>query len=97
MAHMRCMLDKQGYMHARACTLLRAQTPTHTHTHTTHARTRAHRTKYLILIAFPWQQWFRGRASVLRYTYIACIVDTREKVRRNDNSTDPSVLKMNAR
>jgi hypothetical protein len=24
--------------------------------------------------ALPWQQWFRERASVLRYTYIACLV-----------------------
>jgi hypothetical protein len=28
----------------------------------------------IILIAFPWQQWFRERACVLRYTYIACLV-----------------------
>ena len=25
------------------------------------------------LIAFPPQKWFRERASVLRYTYIACV------------------------
>ena len=29
---------------------------------------------YLILIAFRRQQWLRERASILRYTYIACIV-----------------------
>jgi hypothetical protein len=29
---------------------------------------------YFILIAFPRQQWLRERASVLPYTYIACIV-----------------------
>jgi hypothetical protein len=29
---------------------------------------------YLILISFPWQQWFCERASVLCYTYIACLV-----------------------
>jgi hypothetical protein len=28
--------------------------------------------KYVILIAFPRQQWLRERASVLHYTYIAC-------------------------
>jgi hypothetical protein len=41
-----------------------------------HARTRkhAHRNQYVILIAFPQQQWFRERASVLRCTYIACLV-----------------------
>jgi hypothetical protein len=29
---------------------------------------------YVILIAFPWQQWLHERASMLRYTYIACPV-----------------------
>jgi hypothetical protein len=28
----------------------------------------------VILIAFPRQQWLRDRASVLRYTYNACLV-----------------------
>ena len=41
----------------------RARTYTHTHTQ-----------KYVILIAFPRQQWFRERASLLRYTYIARLV-----------------------
>jgi hypothetical protein len=27
----------------------------------------------VILIAFPLQQWLHERASVLRYTYIACL------------------------
>ena len=59
---------------------------THTHAHMvqartrksihprerTHARTHAHRN--VLLIAFPRQQWFRKRASVLRYTHIACVV-----------------------
>ena len=35
------------------------------------ARKHIHRQKYIILIAFPRQQWFRERASRLRYTYIA--------------------------
>ena len=41
-----------------------------------HARTRkyAHTGQYIILIAIPQQQWLRERASVLRYTYIACLV-----------------------
>ena len=30
--------------------------------------------EYVILIAFPQQQWLHERASMLRYTYIACIV-----------------------
>jgi hypothetical protein len=40
-----------------------------------HARMRkhAHTDQYVILIAFPQQKWFRERASMLRYTYIACL------------------------
>jgi hypothetical protein len=30
--------------------------------------------KYVILIAFPQQQWLRERASILRCTYIDCLV-----------------------
>jgi hypothetical protein len=30
--------------------------------------------EYVILIVFPRQQWLRERPSVLRYTYIACLV-----------------------
>ena len=30
--------------------------------------------EYVILIAFPLQQWSHERASMLRYTYTACIV-----------------------
>jgi len=30
--------------------------------------------EYVIIIAFPLKQWFRERASVLLYTYIACLV-----------------------
>jgi len=37
-----------------------------THTHS----------EYLILIVFPPRKRLRGRPSVLRYTYIACIVYT---------------------
>jgi hypothetical protein len=51
MGHTRCMLDKQGYMHAGASTPPRARTPTCTHAH-------AHIDKYVMLIAFPRQQWF---------------------------------------
>jgi len=31
-------------------------------------------TEYLILIAFPLQQWFHERPPMLRYTYTACLV-----------------------
>jgi len=30
--------------------------------------------QYVILTAFPLQQWLHESASLLRYTYIACIV-----------------------
>ena len=30
--------------------------------------------EYTILITFPLQQWLRERTSVLRYTYIECLV-----------------------
>jgi hypothetical protein len=29
---------------------------------------------YVTLTAFPLQQWLRERASILRYTYIGCLV-----------------------
>jgi hypothetical protein len=31
--------------------------------------------KYVIFIAFPQQQWLRKPASMLRYTYIVCLVN----------------------
>ena len=31
-------------------------------------------TKYVILIAFPFQKWLHERASLLRCTYLACLV-----------------------
>jgi hypothetical protein len=30
--------------------------------------------EFVILIAVPRQKWFRERASMLRYTYIVCLV-----------------------
>ena len=54
---------------------MRPHTPTRSGTHM-HARTgkHAHTGQYVILIAFPQQQRFRQRASVLRYTYLPCPV-----------------------
>jgi hypothetical protein len=59
-------------LHAR----MRMHTPTCSGTHM-HARTRkhAHTDQCVMHIAFPQQQWFRERASMLRYTYIACLVN----------------------
>jgi hypothetical protein len=31
--------------------------------------------EYVILIAFPLQQWLHAHASVLRHTYIACLFE----------------------
>ena len=52
----------------------RAQAHAHAHVSGhTYARKRAHaHTSYTLL--FPPQQWFRERASLLRYTYIASLV-----------------------
>ena len=31
---------------------------------------------YVILLVFPRQQWLYERASMLRYTYIACLINS---------------------
>ena len=36
--------------------------------------------EYVILIAFPLQQWLYERASVLRYTYVVCLVCVTKRV-----------------
>ena len=36
---------------------------------------------YVILLLFPLQQWLRERASMLRCTYIACLVHRHFSVR----------------
>jgi len=41
------------------------------------------RSEYVILIAFPLQQWVKERASVLRYTYTACIFHIYIYIKRN--------------
>ena len=56
---------------ARAPARTRAHTNRHTHGW---AHTHAQKHPELCNIAFPQQQWFRKRATVLRYTYIACLV-----------------------
>ena len=35
-------------------------------------------TKYVIITVFPRQQWFRENASILRYTYIVCLLNQAE-------------------
>ena len=55
-AHTYCMLDKQGYMDARACTLPRADTHTHAYA-SMQARARTDR-KCVTFTASTRQQWF---------------------------------------
>ena len=62
MAHTRSMLEKQGYMLVRARTGPRARVPTRTHRQISNS--------YCFFTATV----FRKRASMLRYTYTACIV-----------------------
>jgi hypothetical protein len=64
MAHTRCMLDKQGYMHTRACTRPRVRVSIHACTHWQICNTYCFSTATVI----------RERALVLRYTFIACLV-----------------------
>jgi len=62
MAHAHCMLDNMTIWRMRiACWITKA-----TNTHS----------EYVILIAFPVQQRMHERASTLRYTNIACLVNT---------------------
>jgi hypothetical protein len=55
----------------RLYTRPRARVPTCTHERT---RKHAYTDKYVIVIAFSQHQWFRERASMLRYMHIACSV-----------------------
>jgi len=55
---------------------------TNTHTHTPHTHTHTHKqthththTEYVLVSAFPWQQWLSEGASVcVCYTHVACLV-----------------------
>jgi hypothetical protein len=46
----------------------------HAHVHASLTHMYARTDQHIILIAFPQQEWFRERFSVLRYTYIAPLV-----------------------
>jgi len=50
------------------------------------------RSEYVILIAIPLQQWLHERASVLRCTYIGCLVTANECVHAGWNTVAPLVL-----
>ena len=65
-----CWISKATRAKAYASALaLHSYSPPHAHKHA-----RTHTQKYTILVAFLLQQWFRERASLLRYTNIACLV-----------------------
>ena len=64
MEHTSCMLDKQGYIHARLHTRAPAHTHTHTHTHT-----------QICNIYLFSKTIIREHVSVLRYTVTVCLVD----------------------
>ena len=53
-----------------ACWITMAKIYVHTQTHT-----------HFIRIAFPWQQKLRERASILRYTYMACLACPQKNAR----------------
>jgi hypothetical protein len=59
---------------ARSCNGPQARPRTHIRLRTTHPSVNKHTEKSVILIALTRQQRLRERASVLRYTYIACRV-----------------------
>jgi hypothetical protein len=65
--------SRAGLARLYACMHMHAPTRPGTHMHACTGK-HAHTDQYVILIAFAQQQWLRERASVLRYTYLACIV-----------------------
>jgi hypothetical protein len=67
------LLAKQGYMHARVCTRPRAWTRTRDDLTRAHTHTRA-RAQLCNTSCFFTSTMIRARASMLRYTYIACFL-----------------------
>ena len=47
--------------------------------------------EYVILIAFPQQQWLHERASVLRYVYITCLI-LNSRLKISSNYVAPEVV-----
>jgi hypothetical protein len=68
LAHARARAPTATHPLSLSLSLSLSRTHTHTYTHT-------HTQKYVILIAFPRQQCFRERVSMLRYTYITYVVE----------------------
>ena len=74
------------YTRARVDSRTRMPSPTRAHKKNTHTH------KYVILTAFPRQHWFRERASVLRYTYIACLLDKSDYISNSSYLLSPTIL-----
>ena len=70
---MRFACWKSRATHAQTHAHARTLTPTPTHA-CTPARARTYTHIHVTLIAFPQQQWFRERARMFRYAYIACLI-----------------------
>ena len=54
--------------------------------------------EYAIILAFPLQQWSHERATLLRFTYIACLVVNKLKcsgVKKVNNSNTNKVIAPN--
>jgi hypothetical protein len=47
--------------------------------------------EYVIITAFPLQQWLQERASMLRHTYIACIVINQQERLHDFHSSEKIV------
>ena len=50
--------------------------------------------EYVLLIAFPRQRWLCERVSMLRYTYIACLVKRSYSIRNFGTYTAPHAVVM---
>ena len=55
------------------------------------------RSGYVIVIAFPLQQWLHERTSMLRYTYISCIVKLPKDMQASDVLTNWPVCMIRGR
>ena len=61
---------------AKYCRAGQATDDTTAHAHFTLDKQRIQtHPEYVIIISFPLQQWLQERALMLRYTYIACLVN----------------------
>jgi hypothetical protein len=86
MAHTSCMLDKQGCTHAHSI----AHAPGHPHTYVrTQARTHTRTNMYIYTYYYTYMAIkIRECVSMLRYTYIACLVSYSTAVKNLRDQTE---------